>query len=364
MEPKSVWHFEFEGNVVRFVGDDAPNMCIVNDLGGVLGLKNPRKLGEMCDSMQKVKIVDMAGSQSRTVNAISYNDVFKYLIRSHKKRSKTYERKLFRFIRECMSWGREESTEIDVKTQNDTDICTVCELGCSQAHRLLQKVDPDKQRKLQPEKIDQMIRDLQQGQWRYAGDVIRVSESGCLLDGQHRCYAVVQSGIPIPSTVRIIYNIPDTNAHLIDDGSNRPARDKIRQAGYDERVHALVNLRLSWDHPEWTPTTQEKVSHADEHPEYKWAVDRMSTSIPGVTLACIKLAVAELYTRDHHVAEDFAEKLLTGACSDPEDPALMLRNYLLMNRKKNDGEKYQKAVAAMKAALKNENIKRLQKAHW
>ena len=55
----------------------------------------------------------------------------------------------------------------------------------------------DHNRRLSPVRIRKFADEMQNGMWVYNGESIIVSESGRLLDGQHRLHAIVDSGAEI-----------------------------------------------------------------------------------------------------------------------------------------------------------------------
>lgn len=69
------------------------------------------------------------------------------------------------------------------------------------AKRLL-GVNYEKQRNIQPGRVDQYARDMASGKWNpQASKTIQVSSDGKVVDGQHRLRGVIKSGVPIPMKV-------------------------------------------------------------------------------------------------------------------------------------------------------------------
>ena len=56
-------------------------------------------------------------------------------------------------------------------------------------------------RKVKQKKVDQYVRDLQEGDWHLNGKTITFDSNGRLLGGQHRLHAVRKSGIPMTTLV-------------------------------------------------------------------------------------------------------------------------------------------------------------------
>lgn len=66
-------------------------------------------------------------------------------------------------------------------------------IGPERAKELL-RLNTANFRNLNERKVNDYARAMRAGVWQYNGDVIRISQSGVLLDGQHRLHACLQSG--------------------------------------------------------------------------------------------------------------------------------------------------------------------------
>jgi hypothetical protein len=60
---------------------------------------------------------------------------------------------------------------------------------------------PDNQRAVRATHVTKLADMLTEGLWQCNGDAIRINTNGEMFDGQHRCLAVVQTGIPIDTFV-------------------------------------------------------------------------------------------------------------------------------------------------------------------
>jgi hypothetical protein len=76
----------------------------------------------------------------------------------------------------------------------------------------------DRNRPLSVPRVDAMVSDMREDRWIFDGAPIRVSADGELLDGQHRCHAIVQSGI---SQWAVVISGLDRQSQLVMD-SGRP----------------------------------------------------------------------------------------------------------------------------------------------
>ena len=61
------------------------------------------------------------------------------------------------------------------------------------------------------------------GEWKPTHQGLAISTTGRLLDGQHRCAAVIQAGVSVNMTVT--YDVPDAAFHFMDIGMKRSVTD-------------------------------------------------------------------------------------------------------------------------------------------
>ena len=90
-------------------------------------------------------------------------------------------------------------------------------------------------RVLQQATVDHYAREMKAGLWMMTGEPIQVSNTGSLLNGQHRLQAIILSGRP--QTFLIIYGIEDAAMKCIDTGKKRSIGDILS-------MHSVVNANL------------------------------------------------------------------------------------------------------------------------
>lgn len=236
------------------------------------------------------------------------------------------------------------------------------------AKALLDTVTPDLQRKFRASIASRYARDLKAGKWQHQGDVFRVSDSGHLIDGQHRCSAVVQTGMPIPYPVILITGIAEEAIHTIDRNAPRKMRDVFHLKGYKgqlSKAGELARLRLELDGVKCA-SDEEILSMAEAHPSYSWVL----TAMPNLRFlgrAPVRLALAEFFERDQIKAVVASEKLVKGDDMKRGHPILTLRNYLLAGNKsirESHRAIYCKAVSAFYAFLNDETREKLYGIEW
>jgi hypothetical protein len=123
----------------------------------------------------------------------------------------------------------------------------VIQLTPEVAKELLDRL-PERQRAQSQRSIDRYASDLLEGEFPFTGDPIRVDVNGELIDGQHRCVAVMETGITVPALV--IRGLPTERIRYFDGGRPRRFQDDLRIAGYANHANlATLTTRVwHWQH--------------------------------------------------------------------------------------------------------------------
>jgi len=83
-------------------------------------------------------------------------------------------------------------------------------------------------RKLAQTVVDKYAKDMTAGRWRYTHQAIIFDTTGKMLDGQHRSWACVQSGVSFDTDV--VFGADPEVQDFIDDGFVRTAGTKAARA--------------------------------------------------------------------------------------------------------------------------------------
>lgn len=215
------------------------------------------------------------------------------------------------------------------------------------------------------------------GEWKINGDSIRFSETGRLLDGQHRLTAVVISGEPIETIV--VTGLDENSFDTIDTGGRaRTQGDILYTHGVKNAnaVASVVSKAFRWKNngnpvfgsPEAKPTisqtrdfyTQNKsiIDKSVEVCQGKWL--RKYGPLSVIAFVCFAIIKSD----GEEDALNFMYGLETGACSNEKSPVLMLRDRLMeakLDKKVNMSEKYKIALIfkAYKLHKKGSTVKTL-----
>lgn len=195
-------------------------------------------------------------------------------------------------------------------------------------------------RKVVQSKVNLWAEAMKRGEWRMNGEAIKIAADGTILDGQHRLYAVVQSGVTVP--ILIITGLPTRSQETMDTGKSRTLADVLTLRGEKNAVSlaAVVAGLVRYERwgvqasfgsgNAWPVTNGQAIQWLEDHPDVRETIN----SIRGISKhANIPEKVAGiLHYRFTHInkedGEDFFDKLDTGAGMEQGHPILALRKQL------------------------------------
>jgi len=121
-----------------------------------------------------------------------------------------------------------ESAKIP-QSENLTDLKVyIIELTPKIAQSLLEN-NFQGQRKLSLTKYKKYSNEIKTGNWRFNGEAISLDENQRLINGQHRCMAVIEAGVSIP--VLIITGLQNESFKTMDQGWNRGTAQIMQMMG-------------------------------------------------------------------------------------------------------------------------------------
>lgn len=177
------------------------------------------------------------------------------------------------------------------------------------------------------------------GRWTFNGETIQFDRDGVMLNGQHRCQAIIETGLT--QTFLIVRGLDPQTQVTMDQGTRRAPHEQLMISGVaaDSTVAAAIRVYLQWrtgrlfgDQIRNRIGTGEVVQFALDNPGH---VDRLRTLNVAATrrifrTPSITLAVAlRLYEIDDYDAGVFLHGLSNGADLPSDSPILALRNRFL-----------------------------------
>jgi hypothetical protein len=227
-------------------------------------------------------------------------------------------------------------------------------------------------RSLRDRGVSSLAIDIITGGWDLNGDTVRFDVDNVMLDGQHRCTAVAQSGIPVP--IILVTGLEPMAQDTVDTNMRRSFADALRLAGETDplrlagataavcrwkagqirsggRTNLSVNVlkRVLRDHPEirdGVPVSRRVAKQVGAHPQ----------SMSALVFWLFNAINAE-------DCADFFNKLCEGAGLDRQDPIWVLREALQDNarakRKLSGPEFLAYVIKAWNAYREGKQIKQL-----
>lgn len=197
-------------------------------------------------------------------------------------------------------------------------------------------------------KVESYAADMKEGRWRQNGVPIVFNEDGALMDGQHRLLAVIEYGKPIELVVA--RGVADEAMVTFDVGIARRLKDFLQLRGeqYAEVLAAMVNTLARYEEygtfqrinlSQRSLTIQQALEYFDENAErlrYAAMVGesvKRHTPMSGAMAGTLYVLFAALDEAD---ADDFMDKLASGARLEATDPVYLLRRRLIDNRGNRD----------------------------
>lgn len=96
--------------------------------------------------------------------------------------------------------------------------------------------------------VSRYANEMLNGRWKNeTGELIKISKTGVLLDGQHRLYAIQKANIEIE--MYVAFDLEDSIFDVIDVGAKRSNSDifKIHGALYSSQIPAMINVGCKLD---------------------------------------------------------------------------------------------------------------------
>lgn len=187
--------------------------------------------------------------------------------------------------------------------------------------------------------LDRLKSDLKGGRYVFNGEAIIISASGDLNDGQHRCMAVRETGKSL-RTVMVFGPARETRMTL-DQGVLRSAGHYLSMAGFTDTNYLAGVAKLVWQFRTFNKVSNSirdyptKTQLTDVVMHYRDIVDSLAfVSRKGATVLGSRSFLgfchwAMCHANSREMADEFFEKLFTGAGLNIGSPILYCRNRLI-----------------------------------
>jgi hypothetical protein len=223
-------------------------------------------------------------------------------------------------------------------------------------------------RPLRGSKITAYASDMKAGRWSLNGEAIIVDDKGAMINGQHRCEALVQSGASIDTMM--VFGVTEDAKHTIDTGIVRGAGDILHISGHDygTQIAALVRLVIAYERSGGESFAEANyISKAEIHlraiadTAFRDAVVASQAYVkPAQNIAAPTiLAFLCWATRriDIAASEAYMDQIGKGMNLTEESPAFHVRNRLTTMKRTSRSAKIEVALRGWNAFRRNRPIK-------
>ncbi len=186
-----------------------------------------------------------------------------------------------------------------------------------------------------------LMKEIKNGNWQFSSEAIKIDDKGNTLDGQHRCHAVINTGISI--NIMIVSGLDSSVFTVLDTGRKRLAADSLSIHGVSHAtlVSATIRIIVQFDKGSYGEigsmsriiSNQEMVKFYDEHPEIAISATdgyKLYKDCNGIMSPSVVTAFHYLLNRvSPEGAEEFLTKLCTGVGLEKDSAINVLRNKLI-----------------------------------
>lgn len=187
-------------------------------------------------------------------------------------------------------------------------------------------------RHVRPAQVAALARAINAGQWKLDGNPIRFASDGTLLDGQHRLWAVAETGKTVQMFV--VEGLENDAQDVMDTGAKRSTSDALTLAGRPNgsRLAAAARLALtmSTDGKVTVFANSEVLAWLNEHEEMEKyvAYTRNLHAATGLKPSVFDYTYWRLALIDSDAATEFFNRLSDGVGLPPASPILALKRRL------------------------------------
>ena len=202
--------------------------------------------------------------------------------------------------------------------------------------------EQDNYRQLNQRRAAAMAGDIKAGRWELNGSTIVVDGSGRMLDGQHRCQAVVRAGQPIRTM--LVTGVKQSADETLDTGKARLFSDLLRNRGEQYSTQLAAAVRRIWSYQRGTmagggrvaATSRELLAVLKRHGRIREWISVVGSAPNRVITPGILGFVSYMGQRRGGITDEatteFVEGIMRGTDLKGGDPRLVLRSAILSQK--------------------------------
>lgn len=218
-------------------------------------------------------------------------------------------------------------------------------------------------RPLRQARVDRYVRDMRLGRWQLTHQGIAFSKDGVLIDGQHRLWAIVESGCTIKILVH--HGLPIASQTVIDTAEPRNVRDRLYLSDRFGEVttnESNVLRRVVKGAGPWPKLTvgEEQDAFEKHRAAIRFAISCFPKKLARITSAPVLAVIARAwYTPENRPnLKAFANILLTGEMHYPKDRTVLAHRDDLMRGLQPEAS-YLRTATALRAYLDGRKIMKI-----
>jgi hypothetical protein len=181
--------------------------------------------------------------------------------------------------------------------------------------------------------VKRLADDMGKGRWRLTGEPIILSDKGRLMEGTHRCRAIVRSGVPVE--IMVVRGVSEDDYDVINTGRSRNAADvlSIKQISYPKDHAAISRLVFNYINGHSvtnSPSVADQLEFASGQPylaEITEKVVRARTRLSVAPMGAVLFLSNVANRRLDHRIDEFLDGLRTGENQSHGDPRLTLSRW-------------------------------------
>lgn len=245
------------------------------------------------------------------------------------------------------------------------------------AFQLLESIDKRKdvaikQRSLNERAIKSYAEQMRGGKWAMNGEPLILSDKGYLMDGQHRCWAVIESNTSIE--VLLTVGVSESHMDTIDQNRVRSHSDVLSMTGMTKTLSSILatagQMELRFRHSGTPLSSSKTITPKDVRMLMQETPNLVScgewiNSVSKKSNVYTKSHLAWLQYRftlvDGEFSQGWLDDLITGANLTEADPRLWIRNKVNREADKRAKTKPEHRLTWVVAAWQRDRIGRLPK---
>lgn len=201
--------------------------------------------------------------------------------------------------------------------------------------------------------VQELARAILNGEWQLNGESIKFDKLGNLIDGQHRCQAIIKADRAVQTFV--LFDLPSDSFKTLDTGKKRNNADTLGLLGFGNPIVLAATCRFAVNFQTNQLRSNEIVTNIrmehfiDENPDILDSVHfvknvKADSLLPGAVAGGLHFLMSQ---RDEDDAELFFRDLGKGSMLAANDPVYLLREKLLYYRGRHGAKLTRRDSAAL-----------------